>query len=167
MIEGPNDEQDRKNVPKPNARIYAYTKGDVEVRGSKVVTCQFPVVNKLARVLFDFGATHSFISTIFADCLGRNKDNIRQTFRMALPSDDVMLSNYWLHVMLVVISKRELSVDLVILDMIDYDVMLGMDFLSKYEAIIDCKARVISFKPPREEKFVFVGDGCSSQKMFV
>ena len=56
--------------------VCAYTKGDAEVRGSKVVIGQCPIVNKLACVLFDSGATHSFISTMFADCLGRNKDCI-------------------------------------------------------------------------------------------
>ena len=118
-------------------------------------------------MLFDSRAAHSFISAVFADCLGRNKDSIRQTFRTALPSGDVMLSNYWLRAVPVVISERELSVDLVILDMIDYDVILGMDFLSKYEATIDCKARVVSFKPPGEDKFTFVGDGRSNQKMLI
>ena len=77
----------------PNARIYAYTKGDTEAGGSKVVTGQLPVTNMVARVLFDSGATHSFISAMFADYLGRNKDNFIQTFRTVLPSGDVMLSN--------------------------------------------------------------------------
>ena len=61
-----------------------------------------------------------------------------------------------------VITERELSIDLVILDMVDYDVILGMDFLSKYGATIDCKAKVVSFQPPGEEWFVFVGDWCNS-----
>ena len=51
--------------------------------------------------------------------------------------------------------------------MIDYEVILGMNFLSKYEAVIDYRAKTVSFKPPGEEMFVFVGDRCSSQKMFV
>ena len=67
----------------------------------------------------------------------------------------------------VVVSEREMSVDLVILDMIDYDVILGMDFLSKYGATIDCKAKVVSFQPLGEERFIFVSDRCSSQKMFI
>ena len=67
----------------------------------------------------------------------------------------------------VVISERELSVDLVVLDMVDYEVILGMDFLSKYESTIDCKAKVVSFQPPGEERFMFVVDRCSSQKMFI
>ena len=82
--------------------------------------------------MFNYGATHSFISAIFFDCLDRNTDDIRQNFRTALPFGDVMLSSYWLRAVPVVISERELSADLVILDMIDYDVILGMDFLSKY-----------------------------------
>src|SRR5690606_33586555 len=129
LTKRPNDEQDKKNVPEPNARIYIHTKGEAEARGSKVVTGQLHVVNKLARVLFESRATHSFISTMFADCLGRNKGNIRQTFRMTLPFCDVMLSNYWLRTVPMVISERELSIDLIILDMIDYDVILGMNFL--------------------------------------
>ena len=96
----------KKNVPEPNARIYAYTKGDAEAGGSKVMTGQFHVVNKLARMLFDSGATHSFISVMFADCLGRNKDNFRQTFRTVLPSSDVMLSSYWLRVVPVLYLKE-------------------------------------------------------------
>ena len=50
----------------------------------------------------------------------------------------------------VVIFEKEFSVDLVILDMIDYDVILEMDFLSKYEATIDYKAKTIGFKSPGE-----------------
>ena len=72
-----------------------------------------------------------------------------------------MLSNYWLRVVPVIISERELSVDLVVLDMIDYDVILGMNFLSKYGATIDCKAKVVSFQPIGEEHLMFVGDRCS------
>ena len=66
-----------------------------------------------------------------------------------------------------VISERELCADLVILDMTDYDVILGMDFLSKYGAIIDCKAKTVGFKPPREEMFTFIGNRRCSQKMFI
>ena len=48
MTEGPAEGQDTKNVLEPNARVYAYTKGDTEAGGSKVVTGQLPVANMIA-----------------------------------------------------------------------------------------------------------------------
>ena len=94
LAKEPNEEHDKKNVLKPNARIYAYTKGDAKVGGSKIVTGQLLVVNKLARVLFDSGATHSFISAMFVDCFGRNKENIGQTFKTVLLSGNIMFLSY-------------------------------------------------------------------------
>ncbi|KAL5566267.1 hypothetical protein UlMin_029431 [Ulmus minor] len=91
---GPKEESDRKNIPEPNARLYAYTKGDAEAGGSKVVTGQLPVVNEIARVLFDSGATHSFISAMFVNYLGRQVECIGHAFRTVLPSGDIMLSSY-------------------------------------------------------------------------
>ena len=76
LTERPAEGQDTKNVLDPNARIYAYTKGDAEAGGSKVVTGQLPVTNMIARVLIDSGVTHSFISMVFANSLHRSKDTI-------------------------------------------------------------------------------------------
>ena len=166
-IEGPAEVPEKKIVPEPNGRIYAYSKDDAEAGTSKVVTGQLTVANKCAKVLFDSGATHSFASTVFADCVGRGKDKIGQIFRTALPSGDVMLSNYWLRSVPIVIVVRELSVDLVILDMFDYDMIVGMDFLSKYGATINCKSRSVNFKPPGEDQFKFNSKGSQNQKMMI
>ncbi|KAL5568094.1 hypothetical protein UlMin_024669 [Ulmus minor] len=133
---------------------------DAEAGTSKVVTGQLTVANRCANVLFDSGATHSFASTMFASCVNRGKDKINQMFRTILPSGDVMLSNYWLRAVPIVIAGRELSMDLVILDMFDYDVIIGMDFLTKYEATINCKARTVKFKPTGEAPFEFIASGC-------
>ena len=66
-------------------------------------------------MLFDSGATHSFISAVFVNYLDIHVECIGQTFRMVLPSGDIMLSSYWLRAVPVVISKRELCADLVML----------------------------------------------------
>ena len=79
-------------------------------------------------------------------------------YRMVLPYDDIILPSYWLRVVPVVISERELCADLVMLDMTNYDVIMGMDFLSKYRAMIDCKAKTVGFNPPGEEMFTFFDD---------
>ncbi|KAL5548506.1 hypothetical protein UlMin_003737 [Ulmus minor] len=166
-MERPVGEHEKKEVPEPHARIYAYIRDDAEAGTSKVVTGQLFVANKYALVLFDSGATHSFASTSFADCVDRGKDVINQTFRTALPSGDVMISSYWLRNVPIVIFGRELSVNLIILDMRDYDVILGMDFLAKYEATINCKARSVNFRPQGDDQFEFVGKKNKDQKVFI
>ena len=73
QLEEPSICQGRLEAPEPEARIYTYTKGDAEVRTSNVVTGQLSVANLTLRVLFDSGATHSFISTMHANRLDKAK----------------------------------------------------------------------------------------------
>ena len=44
-VEGPSTSQGKLEAPEPNARIYAYAKGDAEAGTSNVVTCQLYVTN--------------------------------------------------------------------------------------------------------------------------
>ena len=50
-----------------------------------------------------------------------------------------MASTHWLRAVSVMIADRELFCDLIVLDMTDYDVILGMDFLIRYGASIECR----------------------------
>ncbi|GMN73861.1 hypothetical protein TIFTF001_053087, partial [Ficus carica] len=70
-LEGPSITQGRLEAPEPQARIYAYTKGDAEAGTSHVVTDQISIATYDAIVLFDSGVTHSFISLEFAQKIGR------------------------------------------------------------------------------------------------
>ena len=55
------------------------------------------------------------------------------------------------------VEGRELSVDLIELVMTDFDMILGMDWLAKYGATIDCRRKMVTFEPEGEDPFVFVG----------
>ena len=56
----------------------------------------------------------------------------------SLPSEDVMISTHWLRAIPIRVLERELYVDLIIRDMYDYDIILRMDFLTKYNVTIEC-----------------------------
>ncbi|KAL5562561.1 hypothetical protein UlMin_032308 [Ulmus minor] len=138
LLEGPPINQGRLEAPKPEAKIYAYTKEDVDAGTSNVVTGQLFITNVTLRVLFDSGATHSFDSTVHAN---------------------VLVSTQWLRAIPVVVANQELYVDLIILDMYDYDVILGMNFLSKYNATIECRHRRVNFRPNENDEFSYTGEG--------
>ncbi|KAL5546780.1 hypothetical protein UlMin_006467 [Ulmus minor] len=84
-----------------------------------------------------------------------------------LPSGAVMLSNKWLRDMPIIVDDRELNVNLVVLEMHDYDVILGMDWLSKYNAKIDCHKKRVSFEPTKGQKFAFQGEKKRSRTPFL
>ncbi|KAL5570722.1 hypothetical protein UlMin_020319 [Ulmus minor] len=88
-------------------------------------------------------------------------------FSTSLPSGATLLSDSWLQATPVIIDGRELYVDLVVLEMHDYDVILGMDWLSKYNAKIDCKKRRVLFEPVGEKKFEFRGESKGPHTPFV
>ena len=50
-----------------------------------------------------------------------------------------------------------MPIDLVILDLQDFDVILGMDCLASYHASVDCFRKRVTFNIPGEPKFSFTG----------
>ena len=58
---------------------------------------------------------------------------------------------------LVMISYREMPIDLVFLDLQDFDVILGMDWLASYHAFVDCFGKRVMFSIPGQPDFSFEG----------
>ena len=55
----------------------------------------------------------------------------------------------------VMVQEHELSVDLLPLEMCDFDVILGMDWLAKHNAIVDCFSKTVVFRKPGGLEFCF------------
>ncbi|GKV53720.1 hypothetical protein SLEP1_g60237, partial [Rubroshorea leprosula] len=57
------------------------------------------------------------------------------------------------------VDGRQLSASLFVLDISDFDIILGMDWLSKHFASIDCHWKWVNFNIPGELEFSFQGSG--------
>ena len=56
------------------------------------------------------------------------------------PIEDFVMTSRMLRECLVMIGYREMLVDIVLLNLQDFDVILGMDWLASYHVSIDCLA---------------------------
>ncbi|KAA0065587.1 ty3-gypsy retrotransposon protein [Cucumis melo var. makuwa] len=118
-------------------RVFATTRQEAERTGT-VVTGTLPILGHYAFVLFDSGSSHSFISSMFVQHVGLEVEPLGNVLSVSTPSGEVLLSKEKIKACRVEIANHVLDVTLLVLDIRDFDVILGMDWLSANHASIDC-----------------------------
>ncbi|KAL5578634.1 hypothetical protein UlMin_011076 [Ulmus minor] len=96
------------------------------------------ILNSWARALFDTGASHSFISKLFVNTLGLEIQPFYPPLTVMTPMGGHVLVSFVCRSCLVIIKSHRLLADLIVLPMTQFDVILGMNWLSKYQTIIHC-----------------------------
>ena len=91
-----------------------------------------------SKILFDSGATYSFVAASSVDVLGLEVETLNEPLYMSSPLGtrvriDQICRDYELE-----ISGILLTVDLRVMDILDFDVILGMDWLTAHRIVIDC-----------------------------
>jgi len=103
------------------------------------------LVNTLpTRILFDASATHSFINPATARRLACRLDELDVqpcvTTRVGFVYQaELVVKNFP-----IIIHDRMFTADLVLLEIQGYNVILGMDWLTKYKAAIDCEQKIFT-----------------------
>ncbi|XP_075479335.1 uncharacterized protein LOC142520220 [Primulina tabacum] len=141
---------------KPKAGVFAMTLEEVD-DANEVVSGTILIQQVLAYTLFDFGATHSFMSKRFAKNLGCNPEKLNEPFRIATPTSRAIETCEIYRDCKISISNQNFSADLIQLIMVDFDIILGMDWLAKNNAIVDCKGKRVKLRTPDQEEVVFHG----------
>ena len=97
-----------------------------------------------ARVLFDSGASHSFIVASVVIELGLEVETLEEPLYVSSPLG--IRARIWMICSgcELEISGTLLTVDLRIMDMSEFDVILGMDWLIAYRVVIDCERRKVT-----------------------
>ncbi|XP_073030785.1 uncharacterized protein [Primulina eburnea] len=141
---------------KPNARIFAMTQEEAD-DATEVVSGTILIQSVPAYALFDCGATHSFMSKRFAKKLGRRPDKLTEPFRIATPTSRAIETEEIYRDCEISINNQTFSADLIQLIMVDFDIILGMDWLARNSAIVDCKGKEVKLRTPNQEEVVFHG----------
>ncbi|KAA0057668.1 pol protein [Cucumis melo var. makuwa] len=142
-------------------RVFATNKTEAEKAGT-VVTGTLPVLGHYALVLFDSGSSHSFIASAFVLHARLEVEPLHHVLSVSTPSGECMLSKEKVKACQIEIAGHVIEVTLIVLDMLDFDVILGMDWLAANHASIDCSRKEVTFNPPSRASFKFKGEGSRS-----
>ena len=115
------------------------------------------VFDRDAHILIDHEATHSFISMGFISNVNVESQPIDCSIVVSLPTGDSRLAESVYMDSRVIIGGQEFLADLILLDIHDFDVILGMDWLSKHHATVDCYRKEVRFRRLGEIEVVFYG----------
>jgi hypothetical protein len=110
-----------------------------------VVLGMFPVNSVPARVLFDSGASHSFVTQLFIDKSGLQPTPLKNTMSVQIPGSITKASWTCLAVPIEIHGISFLA-SLIVLGTKGLEVVLGMDWMSQHQGIIDCAKKTITMR---------------------
>ena len=96
------------------------------------------------KILFDYGESHSFVVASSVDVLGLDVDTLDELLHVSSPLWTKVRINKICRDCDLEISGILLTVDLWVMDISNFDVILGMDWLTAHRVIIDCDSKRIT-----------------------
>ncbi|GJY40376.1 putative reverse transcriptase domain-containing protein [Tanacetum coccineum] len=128
---------------------------------SNVVTGTFLLNNCYASMLFDSGADRSFVSTTFSALLDVAPTTLDTSYAVELADGRILETNIILRGCTLGLLGHSFDIDLMPVELGSFDVIIGMDWLAKYHALIVCDEKVVRI-PYGNEVLIIRGDNCDS-----
>ncbi|CAL9019118.1 unnamed protein product, partial [Prunus brigantina] len=139
------------------AHVFSMTQQEAQAT-LDVITGMIPIFGYFARVLIDPGATHSFIAHSFLTYASVRPTPMTGNFSISLPTGDVLFADMVLRDCYVQVGDAMLEADLIPLELVNLDIILGMDWLEKHRASVDCFRKEVVFRSPGQTEAVFHGE---------
>jgi hypothetical protein len=137
-----------KNTRKTR-QIY-YTQVATTPEGEPVMMGTFLVANHPAVILFDSGASHTFISKKFVEKHCIPYTDSREGFTIHSPGGQIFTKEVAYQVP-VILAERDFPTNMIVLKGQDIDVILGMNWLAQHKAILNTDLRTIRLSYGQEE----------------
>jgi hypothetical protein len=111
------------------------------------MTGTFSIDYKPVIILFDSGATHSFISNKCVARVGFDPCQAQGSYMISTPGGKVG-SNQLIRFVPIQLGSKVIKTDLVLLPLEGMDIILGMDWMTKHKVLLDIASRVIEIDSP-------------------
>ena len=139
------------------ARAYAMKAMD-EKDAPDVIVGNFHIFETNVHALIDPSSTHSYICTAISILGSLPKSETKY---------DILVTNELGHNVIVNrfykdcpnrIQEYEFPGDLIELSFREFDVILGMDWLSRHQVVVDCRIKRVTLRTPSGEEVTFIGE---------
>jgi hypothetical protein len=104
--------------------------------GAPIMTGTFSIDYKPIIILFDSGATHSFISDKCVAQVGLNSCQAKGSYMISTPGGKIG-SSQLIRCVPIQLGSKEITTDLVLLPLEGMDIILGMDWMTKHKVLLD------------------------------
>ncbi|XP_024964033.1 uncharacterized protein LOC112504339 [Cynara cardunculus var. scolymus] len=153
--QGPKDNsKDKEKQSTAGGRVFTLS-ADKSTAG--MVSGTFSIDSRDAYILFDIGATHSIVSENFDENLKSYEQSTEFPLHITTPMGSSVCIFRQFPNCLLFIGDRIREVTLLPMKMYHFDIIIGMDWVSKHRVTIDCKAKQIIFGDVNEPEYVFHG----------
>ncbi|GJZ43070.1 putative reverse transcriptase domain-containing protein [Tanacetum coccineum] len=128
---------------------------------SNVVTGTFLLNNRYASILFNTGADRSFMSTTFSSRINIVPTTLDHDYDVELADGKIIGVNTIIRGCTLNFLNHPFNIDLMLVELGSFDVIIGMDWLTKYHAVIVCDEKIIRI-PFGNETLIVRGDGSNN-----
>ncbi|GJX77835.1 putative reverse transcriptase domain-containing protein [Tanacetum coccineum] len=146
-------------------KAYAY-RGGGSNPDSNVVKSTFLLNNHYASMLFDSGADRSFVSSTFSALRDVAPSTLDTSYAVELADGRISKTNVVLRGYTLGLVGHTFDIDLMPIELGSFDVIIGMDWLAKYHAVIVCDEKVVRI-PYGDEVLIIQGDDYHSFVMAI
>ncbi|GJV51266.1 putative reverse transcriptase domain-containing protein [Tanacetum coccineum] len=117
------------------AKVYAVGRAGINP-DSNIVTGTFLLNNRYASVLFDTGADRSFVSTAFSSQIDITPSTLDHYYDVKLADRRIIGLNAIIQGCTLNLLNHPFNIDLMLVELGSFDIIIGMDWLEKYQAVI-------------------------------
>ncbi|GKA72334.1 putative reverse transcriptase domain-containing protein [Tanacetum coccineum] len=121
----------------------------------------FLLNNCYASMLFDSGADRSFVSSTFSALLDVAPSTLDTSYAIELAFGRISETNVILRGCTLGLLGHSFDIDLMLVELGSFDIIIGMDWLAKYHAVIICDKKIIRI-PYGDKVLIIRGDDCDS-----
>ncbi|GJR85810.1 putative reverse transcriptase domain-containing protein [Tanacetum coccineum] len=138
-------------------RAYALGGKDASL-DSNVITGTFLLNNCYATILFDTGADRSFISNTFSALINITPTTLESHYDVELADREIIRVNIIICGCTLNFMNHPFNIDLMPVPLDSFDVIIGIDWLTKYHGVIICDEKIVRV-PFESEMLIFQGNG--------